>query len=333
MNATTIAFINNKGGVGKTTLVHHLSWMFAQMGRTVVAADLDPQMNLTAYFLDEDRVEELLEADGVECGTVFDCVNPLRKGTGDLTEPYLERIDDKLFLIPGDLSMSLFEDQLSSQWSACMDGDERAFRVVSVFGRILESAANLTNADLVLVDLGPNLGASNRAALIAADHVVVPLSPDLFSLQGLQNLGPTLRRWKREWADRKTKNPEPTLTIPRGEPSPLGYVVLQHSERLDRPVKAYRKWIARIPGVYRTAVLDEPPGDLSSPEEDPHCLALLKHYRSLLPLGHEAHKAIFNLKPADGAIGAHFQAVQAAYRAFRDLASVIDQKRIAGVTA
>ena len=47
-----IAFFNNKGGVGKTTLVYHLAWMFAEMGVNVVAADLDPQSNLTSMFLE-----------------------------------------------------------------------------------------------------------------------------------------------------------------------------------------------------------------------------------------------------------------------------------------
>ena len=47
----TIAFFNNKGGVGKTTLVYHLAWMYAELGFSVVAADLDPQANLSAVFL------------------------------------------------------------------------------------------------------------------------------------------------------------------------------------------------------------------------------------------------------------------------------------------
>jgi len=53
----TLAFFNNKGGVGKTSLVYHLAWMFADLGKTVLAVDLDPQANLTAMFLDEDRLE------------------------------------------------------------------------------------------------------------------------------------------------------------------------------------------------------------------------------------------------------------------------------------
>ena len=59
MSTPVIAFFNNKGGVGKTSLVYHLAWMYAELGTRVVAVDLDPQANLTAAFLDEDRLEEL----------------------------------------------------------------------------------------------------------------------------------------------------------------------------------------------------------------------------------------------------------------------------------
>ncbi|MCA1961909.1 MAG: hypothetical protein LDL33_14085 [Desulfomonile sp.] len=54
--------------------------------------------------------------------------------------------------------------------------------------------------------------------------------------------------------------------------------------------------------------------------EDPDCLALLKHYRSLVPMAQEARKPIFDLRPADGALGAHYATVQAAYRDFEELA-------------
>jgi cellulose biosynthesis protein BcsQ len=59
MSIPVLTFFNNKGGVGKTSLVYHLSWMFAEGGRRVIAMDLDPQANLTAAFLDEDKLESL----------------------------------------------------------------------------------------------------------------------------------------------------------------------------------------------------------------------------------------------------------------------------------
>ena len=46
----TVAFFNNKGGVGKTSLVYHLAWMFEHLGVRAIAVDLDPQSNLTSVF-------------------------------------------------------------------------------------------------------------------------------------------------------------------------------------------------------------------------------------------------------------------------------------------
>nr|MBA2393114.1 ParA family protein [Ktedonobacteraceae bacterium] len=96
--------------------------------------------------------------------------------------------------------------------------------------------------------------------------------------------------------------------------------------RMDRPVKAYDRWIARIPDEYRNYVLDEPGKSNTSVTNDSNCLALLKHYRSLMPLAQEAHKPIFHLKPADGAMGSHMQAVQSAYADFNILAKKIGKK-------
>jgi cellulose biosynthesis protein BcsQ len=324
MTAPIIAFFNNKGGVGKTSLVYHLAWMYFDLGLRVVAADLDPQASLTSAFLDEDRLEEIWE-DGTNnsYNTVFRCVKPLLSGTGDIAIPNLEKIEDGLSLLIGDLQLSSFEDELSSQWSACLDRRERAFRIISAFWRVLDRAASSHNADVVLVDLGPNLGSINRAALIASDYVVVPLSPDLFSLQGLKNLGPTVRRWRTEWQERISKNPAPDLVLPAGKMQPVGYVILQHGVRFDRPVQAFQRWIERIPYIYGTEVIQEPDGIGSIPSSDPNRLALLKHYQSLMPMAQESHKPIFHLKPADGAIGAHIYAVRDVYRDFKDLAQKI----------
>jgi len=107
---------------------------------------------------------------------------------------------------------------------------------------------------------------------------------------------------------------------------PIGYVVLQHSARFDRPVKAYNRWIAKIPGVYRDAVLNKPGDNNISVAADPHCLALLKNYQSLMPMAQEARKPIFYLKPADGAIGAHSSAVKKVYSDFASLAKAISSR-------
>ena len=58
MTVIVTAFFNNKGGVGKTSLVYHLAWMYARLGMRVLAVDLDPQADLTARFLAAQTLEE-----------------------------------------------------------------------------------------------------------------------------------------------------------------------------------------------------------------------------------------------------------------------------------
>jgi len=322
----TIAFFNNKGEVGKTTLVYHLAWMFADLGHDVIAADLDPQSNLTSMFLDEDRLEELWP-DGRHSNTIYGVVEPILRGIGDIQAPHVEAIAletglaaGNLGLIAGDLALSGFEDKLSDAWPRCHNRDESAFRTMTAFYRAILVAAEQRGAELVLIDVGPNLGAINRAALIASQHVVIPLGSDLYSLQGLRNLGPQLRRWREAWGELRGKSPDRELPLPSGDMCPAGYVVMQHATRGERPVKAYLRWMDRIPNEYRQSVANEPPDVSVRVENDPYCLAALKHYRSLMPLAMEARKPMFRLKPADGAIGAHVQAVRDCFADFHRLA-------------
>jgi len=317
----TVAFFNNKGGVGKTSLVYHLAWMYSELGLPVIAADLDPQANLTSMFLDDDRLESLW--DGSRSETVYAALQPLLEGTGDVAAPHVEDVAPGLGLVVGDLRLSLAEDEFSGQWPDCLDRKPRAFRVISALARILALATHDRGAQLVLIDVGPNLGALNRTTMVAADHLVVPLAPDLYSLQGLRNLGPTLRRWRTEWRERAERNPAPELELPTGDMRPAGYVLMQHAVRLDRPVKAYERWMARIPNGYRHEVLGEAEQPHLTVPQDPYCLAALKHYRSLMPLAQDARKPMFLLRPGDGAIGGHAEAVQGCYADFRDLATVL----------
>ena len=329
VSAPVLTFFNNKGGVGKTSLVYHLSHMLAKQESNVLAVDLDPQANLTAAFLEEDDLAGLWDAPAENEGaTIYQCVQPLAQ-VGDIREPKLRHVGRNLTVLPGDLALSGFEELISSEWPNCLVSSNlyRAFRVVSAFWQAAQMGASTAHADIVLVDVGPNLGAINRSALIASDYIVVPLGADLYSLQGLRNLGPTLRKWREEWNKRLDNWNPPEFSLPRGSMQPLGYVVQQHGVRLSRSVKAYDKWVNRIPGVYRKSVLqDSAPISGLRPSDDPHCLATLKHYRSLVPMGQEARKPIFSLSVADGAIGSHAIAVQNARQDFDRLAKILTER-------
>ncbi|WP_423930785.1 hypothetical protein [Candidatus Palauibacter sp.] len=115
--------------------------------------------------------------------------------------------------------------------------------------------------------------------------------------------------------------------MPAGAMRAIGYIVMQHAVRLDRPVKACGRWMRRIPAVYATAVAGEAaPLTGTAIERDPNCLATLKHYRGLMPLAQEARKPMFALKSADGAIGGHATAVQDCYRDFQALAETVAER-------
>ena len=335
MNVPVVTFFNNKGGVGKTSLAYHVAWMLSELDHRVLVVDLDPQANLTAAFLQEDQLELLWDEPDPEIArTVYQCIRPLTE-VGDIRQPKLWVITENLNLLPGDLALSGFEDLLSAEWPNCLGSRNlyRPFRVVTAPWQAIQMGADQCEADIVLVDIGPSLGAINRSALIATDFVVVPLGADLFSRQGLRNLGPTLRQWRRDWSVRLANWREAEFDRPSGEMQPIGYLIQQHGVRLSRPVKAYDRWVKRMPAEYARSVLGR---DATTngivPDTDENCIATVKHYRSLIALGQDARKPIFSLSVADGAIGSHAVAVNDAYGDFKRLArEILRRMAVAGV--
>ncbi len=310
----TITFFNNKGGVGKTSLLYHTAWMFAELGHRVMAVDLDPQTNLSQIFLEEERFLEILENDK----TIKHALRLIEKKQGDITEAHVEKINEHLLLLSGDLSLSLIEDQLSKEWYECLTGEWYPFALQSAFYRIIRNTAQKYAVDYVFIDVGPNFGAVNRTALLSSDYLVVPSTADLFSLKGLSNIGERVKSWFVEWEKRLTERKEDarTLSLHTQKIHPLGYVIMQHGISSNKPVKAYKKFADRIPLVFRQS-FDLPQNQtMHSFDTDPFCLASIKHYNSLMPMAMEARKPIFMLKPADGAIGAHYNAVKNVHEDF-----------------
>lgn len=225
MSVPVLTFFNNKGGVGKTSLVYHLAWMFSEIGDTVLAVDLDAQANLTAAYLDEDALERIWE-NPKKPKTIYQAIEPLTR-VGDIEKPNIRKVSQGLYLIPGDVALASFEDTLSESWPASMADTNlyRPFRILTAFWQVAQMVSKQVSADIILVDVGPNLGAINRSALIASDYVAIPLGADLFSLQGLRNLGPTLRSWRNLWKKRLDNWLEPDFSLPQGRMMPLGYIV------------------------------------------------------------------------------------------------------------
>jgi len=94
MTRPVLTFFNNKSGVGKTMLAYHIAWMLSELGKTVVVVDLDPQANLTASFLEDERVGQLWD----HGHTVYGSLAPLFEGEGGIADPHIEDITRRLAL-------------------------------------------------------------------------------------------------------------------------------------------------------------------------------------------------------------------------------------------
>jgi len=179
------------------------------MGKRVLLLDFDPQCNLTSILFDEDELVDIWDEVNAQIGgTVASCVDLVRRGKGGLRDPVLREVTDNLWCLPGDLYLSRFEQPLAEEWPKVhSEHNERAVDVTTALDELSNLAGNRVRADLVLLDVGPSLGAFNRAALLACDAVVIPVAPDLFSLQGLKNAGPTLNQWRRDWSKVRGEQP------------------------------------------------------------------------------------------------------------------------------
>jgi len=331
----TIAFFNNKGGVGKTTLVYHLAWMFSELNYRVIAVDLDSQANLSGMFLHEKRMESLWDSEKTNetKETIYSILDPLFDGIGDITtSPHIEcpHVDGKIGLLVGSFTLAKLESQISIQWNECLAGDKRAFRITTAFARLIANAGKKHKADLALVDVGPNLGAINRAALISSDYVVIPLDPSLFSMYGLRSVGPILQEWREAWQERLRKKPT-FMNIPKGGMEPIGYIINRFKVvDGEKPSQSHQKWINRMSEEYRRFILMNGTKESKRKIRKPlNKLAQLQNYQSLTERAQELRKPLFLLEPPDVVKwkGATQTSIKNCFNGFRHLAEEI-RKRI-----
>lgn len=318
----SIGFYNHKGGVGKTTLLFNLGMALQRQGKKVLFVDGDAQANLTSISLSDSQIESVYS----DSRTIYDGLAPLVEGYGDVAEIEPVQIRDNAWVLPGHIRLSVFEEIAPEGWTAALAGNPRGFRVSTAIARLSQQVGDSVSADYIFMDLGPNVGAFNRAALLAADGFVIPMSPDLFSLTALSSVGESAARWVEEWtiargaADRRGLALE--FELPVGKPSPLGYISQQFAVYREQPAEAYRRWISQIPDKYREGIVIPltaagvvvPPGDGKIGE--------VRNLSSLIPMAQRNRSAIFELTGTE-ARGAQFTRAQDTYSLFSDLAGEV----------
>ena len=161
--ATVIAFANQKGGVAKTTSTLNLAAALAEEGNRVLCVDMDPQGNLTmSQGLNPDSIER----------SMFDVLVHRLPIQNVIEHTEIDLAVSSIDLAGAELALS------------SMIGRERALE--KALGAVKE------NYDYVLIDTPPSLGLLTINALVASDHVIVPVQCEYLSLRGLVQLENTL---------------------------------------------------------------------------------------------------------------------------------------------
>lgn len=318
-----ISLFNNKGGVGKTTFLFHVAHVLAEGGHKVLIVDCDSQCNLTAYALQDKAIEKAWEDGG---NSIYRAIEPVARGLGDIRNRAPSQLRPNLFLFPGDLLLSDFEDLLGDTWNSAKGGSEPALRTQSAIYRAILQAGEKADAEVILVDLGPNLGSLNRAVLGGSDYVIVPVAPDLFSIRGTENLGSKLAKWRKEW-DQCNGAWSGNFPIPKGSPSFLGYVMQQHNIRNNASgmTQGWQIFGNRLESAIQTHIVDRlrPLGQVANSQAIGFNLGKIPNLHSLIPYSLEARKPVFQCSSPDGLKGAHIQRARESKALFKPIAQAI----------
>lgn len=169
---TTIAIVNQKGGVGKTTTAINLGTALAESGKMVLLVDTDLQANATS------GVGVDIEKLG---GTLYD----LYAGEKEILEVLYPTSIENLHLLPASTNLAGIEIELLNE-----EGRETVLK--NILAKVQAAY------DFILIDCPPSLGLLTVNALTAADRVIVPVQCEYYALEGLSRLMHTLELVKKE---------------------------------------------------------------------------------------------------------------------------------------
>lgn len=178
----TIALLNEKGGVGKTTSAATLAHALARRGRAVLAVDLDPQANLTAWL-----------GNALPRATVANALTDYRSTKDAIGSSSAAGVD----LLYGSREAADAADELRSSSPAPATALRRALKAIN------------EPYDFAILDCPPGVGVLSVNALVAAGTVMVPVDSQAMALSGLSQLLKTLD----ELADAEILSQRPAITV------------------------------------------------------------------------------------------------------------------------
>lgn len=327
-----IALFNHKGGVGKTTLTVNIADALADLGKRVLIVDADPQCNITAFYVEEKYLDELLgdSAESEDDGqTIWAAVKPVSRGKGPV-----KKIDTipvgftpGVFLAPGDVLLSEYEEELPAGWTDAFARKERGYDLTCAMSDAVDSLVEQVSADVVLYDVGPNVGALNRAVLLDCDFFITPVAADLFSLRALTTVGRSMAKWVKDWQTvRGLASPKDKERLLAGKPRYMGYVASAFKVSSGRrKAHPHSFWEAKIAPRVKTRVVDELRSvDPALVSTHSNKLGDVKHFHSLAASAQEIGVAIGKLR---GHVNSgHYPQVDEALSEFQTLAKEITKR-------
>lgn len=312
-----IAFFNHKGGVSKTTSVFHIGWMLAQQGKKVILVDCDPQCNLTGLVLSYNHSEEYPFQEKGKTLNIKDGLSPAFEARPvPLIPVELQAIEacPGLFVLPGHVELAEYESQLSiahelSTSLAVMQNIPGSLRW------LIDLTAKSVDADFVLVDMSPSLGALNQNIFTTSDAFVVPMAPDFFSAMALRSLARILPKWT-TWSARAGEQAalqDSAYPWPNKTPKYVGSIVQNYRIRTRdgkeaAPTRAYQKWFDELLKVKKEILIPSlREADLlldNLTYQNANCLVddfliEVPDFNSLIAISQSLSKPVFNLTRDD----------------------------------
>ncbi len=294
-----LLFANNKGGVGKTTLAFNCAMSFAQKGYKTVLVDLDPQCNLSRLAMGDNHYGKTLFSSSGK--SIYNVLKGVIEGGSDIdfSVPLISvpNSSDNLFLVKGSVNLSLYENLLVTAFGQAAAGQQLGYFQTSAIDRFLREKGLNNEIDIFVIDTSPSLSLLNRIIFLGSDYFVVPMMPDAFSVQGVENLGSMFEDWKNNW-----KNTAKALSgdienkfVLSGDGLFIGYIVNSYNVYGKQPIKDHRYWIKEIPKKVK-AYLSEKHGRNGLVEKSwKNSLAEIQDYGRIPAKCQEIGTAIFDL--------------------------------------
>jgi cellulose biosynthesis protein BcsQ len=234
--------------------------------------------------------------------TIYDVLRGVIEGGSDINlnvEFLPAKAAKNLSLLKGDIKLSLYESILMTAYVQAAAGTPIGYFQTSAIDRFLREKGLSEQIDIFVIDTSPSLGILNNMILLGADYFVVPMMPDAFSVQGIENLGIVYEQWKIQWrntAKALAGDTETKFVLP-GDPLFIGYIVNSYNVYGHQPIADHRAWMERIPERVKKYLSEKHCRNGLVEQSWKNPLQVIQDYGRIPAKCQELGVSIFNLDP------------------------------------